>query len=142
MWRAEMASDLLNPVLEAWLSGEISSNRVSAPGWSDPRLRRAWLNCSWAGVPMPNIDPMKTAKADQMYVEMGAQTLQDVAQNLNGSDIESNKSQIARELDGLPNPPWGSGAAQEAQTAQAEAMQNQNEESSEEDEDDKDEDGE
>ena len=137
MWRAEMASDLLNPVLEAWISGEISSNRVAAPGWSDPRMRRAWLNGNWAGVPMPNIDPQKTAKADQMYVEMGAQTLQDVAQNLNGSDIEANKSQLTRELEGLPNPPWGAGAAQEAQTAQAEAVQN--EESSEEDQDEDDE---
>ena len=136
MWRAEMASDLLNPVFEAWLSGEISASRISAPGWSDPRLRRAWLNCSWAGVPMPNIDPQKTAKADQMYVEMGAQTLQDVAQNLNGSDIESNKSQIARELDGLPNPPWGSGAAQEAQTAQAQAMQSDGEDNEDNDQDD------
>ena len=135
MWRAEMASDLLNPVVEAWISGEISSNRITAPGWSDPRMRKAWLNGSWAGVPMPNIDPMKTAKADQLYVEMGSQTLQDVAQNLNGSDIEANKSQIARELDGLPNPPWGSGAAQEAQTAQAEAMKQENT-SDEEDEDD------
>lgn len=138
MWRAEMASDLLNPVFEAWLSGELSANRIAAPGWSDPRLRRAWLNCSWAGVPMPNIDPMKTAKADQLYVEMGAQTLADVAQNLNGSDIESNKSQIARELDGLPDPPWGSGAAQAAQTAQAQAAQTEDNETSKEDDDEKD----
>jgi len=71
-----------------------------------------------------------------MYVEMGAQTLQDVAQNLNGSDIESNKSQIARELDGLPNPPWGSGAAQEAQTAQAQAMQSDGEDNEDNDQDD------
>ena len=123
MWRAEMASDLLNPVFEAWISGEISANRIAAPGWSDPRLRRAWLNGVWAGVPMPNIDPQKTAKADQLYVEMGAQTLQDVAQNLNGSDIEANKSQLTRELDGLPFPPWGSGAAQVAPVEQPGPMQ-------------------
>jgi len=107
IWRAELASDLLNPVFESWLSGEIASGRVIAPGWSDPRIRNAWLHSTWSGVPMPNIDPQKTAKADQLYVEMGAQTLQDVAQNLNGSEIETNKSQLARELENLPTPPWG-----------------------------------
>ena len=111
MWRAEMASDLLNPIFEAWISGEIAAGRITAPGWSDPRIKRAWLNCHWSGVPMPNIDPQKTAKADQLYTEMGAQTLQDVAQNLNGSDFDSNKSRLTRELDGLPRPPWGSSAA-------------------------------
>jgi len=136
MWRAEMASDLLNPIVEAWISGEIAANRITAPGWSDPRLRRAWLNGTWAGVPMPNIDPMKTAKADQLYVEMGAQTLQDVAQNLNGSDIESNKSQITRELDGLPNPPWGSGAANAAtQLVQSEESSSDSNNPDDEDED-------
>jgi len=137
MWRAEMASDMLNPVVEAWISGEIAANRIAAPGWSDPRMRRAWLNGTWAGVPMPNIDPMKTAKADQLYIEMGAQTLADVAQNLNGSDIEANKSQIARELDGLPLPPWGSGAAIAATAVEAPEESSSGNNKNDEDDDEK-----
>ncbi len=111
IWRQELAVDLLRPIYTAWLAGEVSSGRVTAPGWVDPKLREGWTQCEWSGVPMPNIDPMKTAKSDQIYVEMGAQTLQHVAQDLNGSDIEENKVQLSRELEDLPVPPWGSGGA-------------------------------
>lgn len=125
IWRMEFASDLLTPVFQAWLSLEISSGRIKAPGWSDPLLREAWANCQWSGVPMPNIDPMKTAKADQAYVEMGAQTLQDVAHNLNGSNAEENQSQLKRELENLPNPPWSAGAKTAAAKDMAAIQQEQ-----------------
>lgn len=107
IWRDEMASDLLNPVYENWLAGEIAAGRISAPGWNDPRMREAWLKNTWIGAPMPNIDPQKTAKADQLYVEMGAQTLDRVAQNLNGSSGKSNRAKLTRELQELPPVPWG-----------------------------------
>ena len=106
IWRNELESDLLNPVYEEWLAGEIAANRVQAPGWSDPLLRSAWLNATWSGVPMPNIDPMKTAKADQLYVELGAQTLADVAHNFNGSNAEDNMSRLKQEFKDLPEAPW------------------------------------
>jgi len=108
IWRDELASDLLKPVYEEWLAGEIAAGRVRAPGWSDPVLRQCWSECYWNGVPMPNIDPEKTARAEQLYVEAGAQTLQDVAQNYNGSNFEANKAQLREELEDLPIPPWGS----------------------------------
>ena len=106
IWIAEVASDLLNPVYEAWLDGEIAAGRIMAPGWSDPRLRAAWLSCAWVGAPMPNIDPMRTAKADKTYIELGAQTLDRVARNLNGSNGSSNRAKLSREFKELPNTPW------------------------------------
>ena len=106
IWRDELANDFLKPVYEEWLAGEIAAGRIQAPGWSDPMLRQAWGDCYWSGVPMPNIDPEKTARAEQTYIEMGAQTLQDVAMNLNGSNAESNKAQLREELEDLPVPPW------------------------------------
>lgn len=106
IWKTEMAADFLNPVFEAFLTLEIAAGRLSLPGWSDPRLRQAWLNCRWIGAPMPNIDPAKTANADRAYIEMGATTLDRVARNLNGSSAASNRNKLRREYDDLPAPPW------------------------------------
>lgn len=106
VWRDELASDFLNIVYENWLAGEIAAGRIFAPGWSDPRMREAWLKNSWIGSPMPNIDPMRTAKADKEYVEMGAQDLDRVAQNLNGTSGKANRAKLARQFAELPSPPW------------------------------------
>lgn len=106
IWINEMAADFLNPVLESWLTVEIAMGRVSAPGWTDPVLRAAWLSCHWNGAPMPNIDPAKTAKADREYAEMGATTLDRIARNLNGSSASSNSQKLAREYENLPEPAW------------------------------------
>jgi len=106
MWRGEMASDFLNPLYKMWLSEEIAAGRITAPGWMDVRLRAAWLNAKWLGAPMPNIDPMRTAKADKEYMAMGAQTGDMVARNLNGSDGTMNRAKLTREYKGLPKAPW------------------------------------
>jgi len=106
IWRQELAADFLDIVYEEWLFGEIASGRIQAPGWQDPRMRAAWLRNNWIGSPMPNIDPSQTAKADRAYVELGAQTLKQVARNWNGSSAESNRQKLARELQDLPVPSW------------------------------------
>ena len=107
IWRCEMESDYLNPVVEMWLSEEIATGRISAPGWQDPILKAAWLDSRWIGSPMPNIDPSKTAKADQMMTEMGAQTLEQTARKFNGSSSKSNRVKLKREINELSIPPWG-----------------------------------
>lgn len=107
IWRDEMASDFLNVVYENWLAGEIGAGRVVAPGWTDPRMRAAWLKNSWIGVPMPNIDPQKTSKAIKDHVELGITDLDREAQNLNGSSGKANRAKLARQLAELPAVPWG-----------------------------------
>lgn len=102
--RLEQNSDFDNPIYEMWLSEEIAAGRISAPGFSDPLLRAAWLNAEWAGVPMPNIDPQKMASADLAYVQMGAQTLDDVARNYNGSSGKANRAKLKRQWEELPEP--------------------------------------
>ncbi|MCP4745042.1 MAG: phage portal protein [Desulfobacteraceae bacterium] len=109
IWREEMAADYLNPTYEMWLAEEIAAGREACPGWSDPRLRAAWLNCRWVGSPMPNIDPARTMTADKGYVEMGAQTLDRVARNLNGSSGTANRAKLRREVDELAKVPWAKG---------------------------------
>jgi len=102
IWRQEMADDFLNPTFESWLSEEIALGRIQAPGFSDPILKEAWLDCRWIGAPMPNIDPMRTAKADMAYVELGAQDLDRVAQNFNGSDGRTNRQKLKTQFEELP----------------------------------------
>jgi lambda family phage portal protein len=107
IWRDELASDFLNPVYEAWLTGEIAAGRISAPGWNNPVMRAAWLSNNWIGAPMPNIDPARQAEADRNYAEIGATTLDRVSRNLNGSSGAANRQKLAREFEELPSPaPW------------------------------------
>lgn len=120
IWREEMNADFNNPIYESWLSEEIAAGRISAPGWSDPRMRAAWLNAEWAGAPMPNIDPLKTAAADKEYVGMGAQTLDDVARNFNGSSGKHNRMKLVREYAEWPPPPWNSVAPVEEKQEKSE----------------------
>lgn len=103
IWRREMIADYLEPILEAWLAGEIAAGRITAPGWSDPRLRRAWLAGNWIGFPMPNIDPLKDAKAKKEYLSMAATTYDRVAQQYDGSSGKANRAKLARELKELPD---------------------------------------
>jgi lambda family phage portal protein len=111
IWRNELAADYLNPIYEAWLSGEIAAGRISAPGWTDLRLREAWLKNSWVGFPMPNIDPSKTATAHEKYVSMGATTLDRVARELNGTSGKVNRAKLTREFKELPVSPFLKGGA-------------------------------
>jgi hypothetical protein len=55
---------------------------------------------------MPNIDPAKTAKADELYVKLGAQSLDAVAQNFSGSRYKQNVARLARQYENHPIPPW------------------------------------
>lgn len=106
IWRNEMTVDFLNPVFESWLSEEIAAGRIKAPGFKDPVLKKAWIQNRWVGAPMPNIDPQRTAKAEMMYLEMGATNLDRVARDFNGSDGASNRQKLARQYDELPIAKW------------------------------------
>ena len=111
MWRDEMADDYLNILYEMWLSEEIASGRVKAPGWSDPRLRAAWKNSEWIGSPAPDIDPSKTSKARKDNIEMGITSIPREARGLNGSDSKTNVEKNRKILeDDFPTVPWSKGS--------------------------------
>jgi capsid protein len=103
IWQHEMEVDFLNVLTEAWLSEEIAAGRISAPGWSDPILRAAWMRGTWHGAALPNIDPVRLAKADLINVkELGAKTHDMVAREVSGSDGKSNRAKITQELKEMP----------------------------------------
>lgn len=99
IWQHEMAVDFLDIVVMIWLSEEIAAGRIMAPGWSDPILKAAWLDGTWHGVALPNIDPVRQAKADLINTkEMSAKTFDMVAMEVSGSDGKSNRVKVKREL--------------------------------------------
>lgn len=108
---ADMNADFNNPVKESWLTEEIAAGRIKAPGYSDPRLRAAWNACQWISAPMPNIDPQKTANADQLYLEMGATTQNRIARNYNGSNAKNNLSVNKRMFAETPVSPFNKGGS-------------------------------
>ncbi len=116
--REEMAADYLNPHYEMWLSEEIGGGRIQAFGWSDPVLRAAWLNASWVGMPLPDIDPSKTAKAAETRTALGHLTGKRGAREYNGSDFDTNAVTIEREYGERPPMP-GQNAAGNDPAAQA-----------------------
>jgi lambda family phage portal protein len=88
--REDMVADRNGPVYEMWLEGEIAAGRVSAPGWSDPRLRKAWLKAAWQGTPVPDIDPKKLADAYEKHITMGTDSAERISQTHSGKSASDN----------------------------------------------------
>lgn len=114
MWRQEMDSDMMTPIITSWLSEEIAAGRTQAPGWSDPRMRQAWLSHNLFGVPMPSIDPGKDAKADKDNLETGITTQERLARERNGTSARDNMSKNKIMFPQTPKPPWSASAIAEA----------------------------
>ncbi len=109
MWRYNLTASMLDLIFEAWISEEIAAGRVAALGWSDPRMKAAWLNGRWNGSPMPDIDPLKHAKASKEFVELGATNLDEVALKQGGTHNtgKANRAKLKRQFKELPPVPWG-----------------------------------
>jgi capsid protein len=106
IFRKELISDFLDPALEAFAEVEIAEGRLSAPGFSDPMIRKAYLSGEWIGAPMPEIDPLKQGKANKIDLEIGATTLDRIAIERNGSDGFANRSDNAVQFEQLTIPYW------------------------------------
>jgi len=104
--RHEKETDCLTPVYRAWLAGEIAAGRIKAPGWADPRLQAAWLNATYMGSPVPNIDPWKQARAARENMAIGVSTGRKESKNLDRGDVAANHEELAREYQTLPIPYW------------------------------------
>lgn len=131
-WASEMDSDLLSPVVEMWMSGEIAAGRIVAPGWSDPRLRAAWLCKAWVGSNPPDIDPLKTANANRINMEMSSTNLDRVSRTTDGSSAADNIEKNKRFFKDVPVAPWmktggtqdgGAGGGKDKSQAILEAIQ-------------------
>lgn len=106
IYRDEIVSDALQPIVDAFAEVEIASGRLQAPGFSDPWMRNAWLTGDYIGAPMIEIDPLKKNKADKISIELGKTTLDRLAIEENGSDGTKNREELAVQLAELTTPPW------------------------------------
>jgi capsid protein len=109
-WRDELSSDSLNPVYGVWLDNEIARGRIRCPGWSDPFLRKAWLNARWIGKGRPHIDAVKYAEGEKKKMEIGATTQERVARETNGSNAAQNRAKLKKEFADMPPLPWQKGS--------------------------------
>lgn len=97
--RALHVSQFCCPVYEDVISEAVARGLLQAPGFfGDPLRRQAWLAATWMGPSRPTIDPVKDAKADELYLAMGVTSLTTIAAERFGMDYRVVKRR--REQDG------------------------------------------
>jgi lambda family phage portal protein len=106
--RQEMVVEFLAPVYEQFLSEEIAAGRIKAPGWSNPVLRRAWLSANFIGSAMPNIDPLKAAKAVTEQLKTGSTNLRIAAREASNTKFSDNAAKNAVDVEKLVPMPFSS----------------------------------
>jgi lambda family phage portal protein len=97
-WRDFLASNVCQPVYDLWLSIEVASGRIAAPGFfADPITRAAWAGAQWVGDGPGSLDPMKEVGAAEKRAALGITTLQQESQAYDGVDWETKHRQTVRE---------------------------------------------
>ena len=113
--RSVMASMFCQPIYELFLEEAILLGRLQAPGFlEDPLIRSAYAKVEWVGSPMGTVDPVKDAKAQELYLKMGVKTRARVTQETTGEYWEDTNRQIQHEqqLMGGTDPLLGVGSEQ------------------------------
>lgn len=103
----DIAADFLDLVIFAYASEEIAAGRLQAPGFSDPRIRAAWLKGNWRMKPLPDVDPLKTVMTISLANELGISDLDTDAKAYNGSDGKTNRTKLTTQTKELPTDPFG-----------------------------------
>lgn len=97
--RTEFNNSFNQPVYEQWLAEAVATGRIEAPGFfDDPAVRRAWCGCTWIGVSMGHIDPLKEVKAASERVALNITTQEQEASEYNGNDWNANIRQRKKEI--------------------------------------------
>ncbi|MDR0675624.1 MAG: phage portal protein [Elusimicrobiota bacterium] len=102
MERDNFAVEVLDPIFEAWMMGEIELGRIEANGFERKLERKAWTNNRWIGINQPSIDPLKEANASVVRIQEGLTTREIEAQKYNGTSFDENV-EILREENKLLN---------------------------------------
>jgi lambda family phage portal protein len=117
--RSDFATQFYKPIYELFLSLQVASNAVLAPGLfpamiaGDVMTVMAWYNCRFRGRGVPHIDPVKEVEAERRKLgPKGANipltTAQQATEALGTGDFEQNVSTFDKELEmagGAPEPP-------------------------------------
>lgn len=87
-----LVPQLLSPIWRRFLTLEILSNRLDAPGFADDP--ESWLAVEWYQAPLPWVDPLKDAQAQRELVAAGFASRRSVVAGL-GYSVESLDAEIA-----------------------------------------------
>lgn len=96
--RAWLVWTFCAPVYE-WVIGElVAAGYLEAPGFfTDPLIRRAYLDCAWVGDSPGQIDPKKEAEASAILIKENLSTIEEETSKLTGGDWRRNLEQRKRE---------------------------------------------
>ena len=96
--RQWLADRFCQPIYEAAVDEAVAMGRLSAPGYfSDPFIRAAYLGAEWVGQSAGQVDPLKSAKADELLNKMGVKTLDQITKETTGGDWDANHLQLVKE---------------------------------------------
>lgn len=88
--RAQHVSQFCVPAYEDVITEAVARGHLKAPGFfTNPLRRQAWLGAVWMGPARPTIDPVKEAKADEIYLDMGVTSLTRIAAERYGVDYRT-----------------------------------------------------
>lgn len=94
------ATNFCQPIYEWFLFEMVTRGIVEAPGYfDDPVKRMAWSGAEWIGRAPIVLDAVKDATAAEMWIDMGARTLEQVTTENFGTDWWRNQEQRGRESD-------------------------------------------
>lgn len=98
MRRWWLVCDFCQPSYELMFDEAVARGRISAPGYSDPALRKAYTKSIWIGPARGAIDELKEAKAARERIDVGIsnETIETAA--MTGETWQQVNRQRAREL--------------------------------------------
>lgn len=96
--RENIIAPFCQPAYEAWLEEEVETGGISFPGGiaAFRANRAAACRAEWRGAPRPVVDDLKTAKADQILMQMGVAPASVIAAE-RGYDYEDMCQTFARD---------------------------------------------
>jgi capsid protein len=84
-------------IFEAVIDAEIAAGHLVLPGWTDKRLRAAYVQTKWLGIPLPSLNPLQEAKASTERIKNYTSTIENEAQRNAGMSFDDNADRQERE---------------------------------------------
>ncbi len=111
--RSQLIENFAQPVYEMLITEAVARGRISAPGFfTDPIRHNAYLGTEWVGPTMGQLDPVKEVNAIGAAVDRGWTTNAAAAQQMFGTEFDSNAEELEREAERMK---WKTPASESTQ---------------------------
>lgn len=96
--RRALARRLYQTAYEWMMEEAVAKGRLNRPGFfTDPRMRMAYCGAEWRGASRPSLNPYQEAQADDLDVQNGFKTGEQVCAERTGGEIEKKIIQRGKE---------------------------------------------